>query len=406
MLVALFRVCRVAAMSTQPSASVLAILQRLLSFDTTSRESNLDLIHWVVGYLAEHGVAATLTHNDDGSKANLYAAIGDAALPAIVLSGHTDVVPVDGQLWQYPAFEMSQADGRVYGRGSADMKGFIACVLAQVPQWVRLAAEQRWQRSIGIALSYDEEVGCLGVGRLIADLQARQVPVAGCIIGEPTSMRPVIAHKGIAHYRCSVQGRAAHSSLTPQGVNAIEYAARLITHIRKLADTEASFGNRHPLYDVPFTTLQTGLISGGNAANIVPKSCEFVFEVRWLPGDHHERFVSSVGDYAASLIQEMRQVAPEADISFEQLVNCPPFQSEEGCEVREHAAALCGCHGGDAVAYTTEAGRFAEAGIACVVCGPGSIVQAHRPDEFVELAQLAACEQWLSALQRRLVVIV
>lgn len=390
-------------MSAQPAAATLAILERLLSFDTTSRESNLALIDWVVAYLAEHGISATLTHNDDGSKANLYAAIGDAALPAIILSGHTDVVPVDGQLWSYPPFVLSQHDGKVYGRGSADMKGFIACVLAQVPAWVQLAAEQRWQRSLGIALSYDEEVGCLGVGRLIADLQARQVPVAGCIIGEPTNMRPVVAHKGIAHYRCSVQGRAAHSSLTPQGVNAIEYAARLITHIRKLADTEASFGNRHPLYDVPFTTLQTGLINGGNAANIVPKSCEFVFEVRWLPGDQHERFVSSVRDYAANLLQEMRQVAPEADISFQPLVNCPPFQSEDGCEIRQHVAALCACQGGDAVAYTTEAGRFAEAGIACVVCGPGSIVQAHRPDEFVTLAQLAACESWLAALQQRLI---
>ncbi|MEQ6290724.1 acetylornithine deacetylase [Vogesella sp. GCM10023246] len=393
-------------MSSVPSSASLAILARLLSFDTTSRESNLALIDWVVDYLAGHGVAAKLTHSDDGSKANLYAAIGDASLPAIILSGHTDVVPVDGQVWQFPTFALTQADGKVYGRGSADMKGFIACVLAQVPQWVALAQSQCWHRSLGIALSYDEEVGCLGVGRLIADLQARQVPVAGCIIGEPTGMRPVIAHKGIAHYRCRVQGRAAHSSLTPQGVNAIEYAARLITHIRKLADTEASFGNRHPLYDVPFTTLQTGLITGGNAANIVPKSCEFVFEVRWLPGDQHERFVSSVRDYAVNLLQEMREVAPEADISFEQLVNCPPFQSEDGGEIREHVAVLCGCQGGDAVAYTTEAGRFHEAGIACVVCGPGSIVQAHRPDEFVELSQLAACEAWLAALQARVIAAV
>ncbi|WP_174874538.1 acetylornithine deacetylase [Vogesella oryzae] len=390
-------------MSAIPSSSTLTILVQLLAFDTTSRESNLALIDWVADYLDGYGIHSTLTFSDDRHKANLYATIGDSSLPAIILSGHTDVVPVDGQTWQYPPFAATKTDDRIYGRGSADMKGFVACVLAMVPAWAALAQTQHWTRSLGIALSYDEEVGCLGVGRLIADLQARQVPVAGCIIGEPTNMRPVIAHKGIAHYRCHVQGRAAHSSLTPQGVNAIEYAARLITHIRKLADTEASFGNRHPLYDVPFTTLQTGLISGGNAANIVPKSCEFVFEVRWLPGDAHERFVSSVRDYASSLQQEMREIAPEAEISFEQLVNCPPFQSEEGGEIREHVAALCGCHGGDAVAYTTEAGRFHEAGIACVVCGPGSIVQAHRPDEFVELDQLAACEAWLSALQARLV---
>lgn len=379
------------------------ILSRLLSFDTTSRQSNLALIEWVSGWLASHGIDSTLTFNDEGSKANLYASLGDPSLPAIILSGHTDVVPVDGQTWQFPPFGMTVQDGRVYGRGSADMKGFIACVLAAVPRWQALAASQPMARSLGIALSYDEEVGCLGVGRLIDDLLARQRPIAGCIIGEPTMMRPVIAHKGIAHYRVRLRGRAAHSSLTPQGVNAIEYAARLITHIRKLADTEQAFGSRHPLYDVPFATLQTGLIAGGNAANIVPKDCEFVFEMRWLPGDRHERFVSSVQEYATVLLAEMRQVAPEADIVFEQLVNCPPFEYSPDSEITRHVDALCaGCHH-DAVAYTTEAGRFHEAGIPCVVCGPGSIEQAHRPDEFVSEAQLAACDAWLDQLFLRLI---
>lgn len=380
------------------------ILSRLLSFDTTSRQSNLALIEWVSGWLASHGIDSTLTFNDEGSKANLYASLGDPSLPAIILSGHTDVVPVDGQTWQFPPFGMTVQDGRVYGRGSADMKGFIACVLAAVPRWQALAASQPMARSLGIALSYDEEVGCLGVGRLIDDLLARQRPIAGCIIGEPTMMRPVIAHKGIAHYRVRLRGRAAHSSLTPQGVNAIEYAARLITHIRKLADTEQAFGSRHPLYDVPFATLQTGLIAGGNAANIVPKDCEFVFEMRWLPGDRHERFVSSVQEYATVLLAEMRQVAPEADIVFEQLVNCPPFEYSPDSEITRHVDALCaGCHH-DAVAYTTEAGRFHEAGIPCVVCGPGSIEQAHRPDEFVSEAQLAACDAWLDQLFLRLIL--
>lgn len=387
---------------TTPSATE-AILSRLLSFDTTSRASNLALIEWVKAYLSEHGVSSTLTFNDEGSKANLYAQLGDPALPAVILSGHTDVVPVDGQQWQFSPFDMTLHDDRVYGRGSADMKGFIACVLAAVPRWQALAAQQPMARSVGIALSYDEEVGCLGVGRLIDDLLARQLPVAGCIIGEPTMMRPVIAHKGIAHYRVRLRGRAAHSSLTPQGVNAIEYAAKLITHIRKLADTEQSFGARHPLYDVPFATLQTGLIAGGNAANIVPKDCEFVFEMRWLPGDRHERFVESVKDYAAVLLAEMQQVAPEADISFEPLVNCPPFEYTRDSEITRHVEALCPGCSHDAVAYTTEAGRFHEAGIPCVVCGPGSIEQAHRPDEFVARSQLAACDHWLDQLFQRLI---
>ncbi|MFN4235977.1 MAG: acetylornithine deacetylase [Vogesella sp.] len=378
------------------------ILSRLLAFDTTSRDSNLALIEWVADWLAGYGVQSTLTFNDEGSKANLYAQLGDPALPAIILSGHTDVVPVDGQQWQFPPFGMTQRDDRIYGRGSADMKGFIACALAAVPRWQQLATQQPMARSLGIALSYDEEIGCLGVGRLIDDLLARQLPIAGCIIGEPTMMRPVIAHKGIAHYRVRLRGRAAHSSLTPQGVNAIEYAAKLITHIRKLADTEQAFGSRHPLYDVPFATLQTGLIAGGNAANIVPKDCEFVFEMRWLPGDRHERFVESVRDYAKVLLAEMQQVAPEADIRFEQLVNCPPFEYSPGSEITRHVEALCQGCSHDAVAYTTEAGRFHEAGIPCVVCGPGSIEQAHRPDEYVSVAQLAACDAWLDQLFLRL----
>lgn len=379
-----------------------AILASLIAFDSTSRHSNLALIEWVADYLQQHGVHSTLTFSDDGRKANLFAVIGDAALPVIVLSGHSDVVPVDGQHWQSDPFVLSERDGRLYGRGSCDMKGFIACVLSQVPAWTTLAAAQRLERGIGIALSYDEEVGCLGVSRLIADLQQRQLNIEGCIIGEPTMMRPVIAHKGIAHYRCRVTGRAAHSSLTPQGVNAIEYAARLITHIRRLADTEQFFGAQQTLYDVPFATLQTGVIHGGTAPNIVPKDCEFIFECRWLPGDRHQRFVDSVRDYAAVLCAEMQTIAPEADISFEQLVDCPPFESDPDSAVRRHVEALCQCCGGEAVAYTTEAGRFAEAGIPAVVCGPGSIAQAHRPDEFVAISQLDECVAWLQQLTARL----
>ena len=378
------------------------ILAKLIAFDTTSRFSNLQLIEWVSNYLHMHGVTVTLTHSDAGDKANLFALIGGVDMPVVVLSGHTDVVPVDGQVWQAAPFALSERDGRYYGRGTCDMKGFIACVLAQVPEWVRLAAKGQLTRSVGIALSYDEEIGCLGVGRLIADVKARGLNIEGCIIGEPTMMRPVIAHKGIAHYRCRVIGRAAHSSLTPQGVNAIEYAAKLILHIRRLAEAEQSFGAQKSLYDVPFNTLQTGLIHGGAAANIVPKDCEFVFECRWLPGDNHQRFVESVMAYAQTLISEMRQIASEANIVLEPLVDCPPFESPADSVVRSHVMALCGCAGGDAVAYTTEAGRFAEAGIATIVCGPGSIEQAHRPDEFIDGTQLLLCTDWLRRLTQRL----
>ncbi|MBX9346729.1 acetylornithine deacetylase [Chromobacterium vaccinii] len=386
-------------MNTTPAA----LLAELIGFDTTSRNSNLQLIEWVRHYLAGHGLASRLTHNDDGSKANLFCRIGGDDLPLIVLSGHTDVVPVDGQDWSYPPFELTDGgDGRLYGRGSADMKGFIACVLARIPDFIELAKTGALRQGIGIALSYDEEVGCLGVGRLIDDLAALGVTVAGCLVGEPTSMRPVVAHKGIAHYRCRVKGRAAHSSLTPHGVNAIEYAARLITHIRKLADAEASFGHRQPLYDVPFTTMQTGLIRGGVACNIVPADCEFMFECRWLPGDDPQRLVASVADYAATLLHEMRAVAEEAEIEIERVVYSPAFEAEPDSDISRYVHSLCRC-AGEGVAYTTEAGLFSEAGMPCVVLGPGSIEQAHRPDEFIEASQLQACYDWLGLLTNNLI---
>ncbi|BEV71273.1 acetylornithine deacetylase [Paludibacterium sp. THUN1379] len=382
-------------MSNEPES----LLATLVAFDTTSRHSNLSLIEWVRQHLAGLGISSQLTYNDDGSKANLFALVGPVAQPALILSGHSDVVPVDGQSWTSDPFVLSERDGRLYGRGAADMKGFIACVLAWLPSVLAAHAEGRLQQQIGLALSYDEEVGCLGVPRLIADLLARGVPVSGCIIGEPTRMQPVVAHKGIAHFRCRVTGRSAHSSLTPQGVNAIEYAARLISHIRKLADTEAHFGRARPLYDVPYATLQTGTIHGGTVPNIVPRECEFVFECRWLPGEPLARYIDTVRDYAATLVEEMRRTAPEADITFEQLVDCQPFESPQGSSLLDYIQELCPGRSHQAVAYTTEAGCFSAAGFPSVVLGPGSIEQAHRPDEYIERAQLQECMVWLDGLR-------
>ncbi|MBV8048288.1 MAG: acetylornithine deacetylase [Paludibacterium sp.] len=376
-----------------------ALLTTLVAFDTTSRHSNLALIDWVRQYLAGLGVDCRLTYNDDRTKANLFALLGPAERPALILSGHSDVVPVDGQAWSSPPFVLTARDGRLYGRGAADMKGFIACVLAWLPSVLAVHAAGRLWQPVGFALSYDEEVGCLGVPRLVSDLIARGVPVAGCVIGEPTLMRPVVAHKGIAHFRCRVRGRAAHSSLTPLGVNAIEYAARLIGHIRKLADAEAQFGRARPLYDVPFATLQTGLIHGGSAANIVPSECEFVFECRWLPGEPLSRYIDSVRDYAATLAEEMRRQAPEAGIDIAPLIDCPPFESPEDGALMRYIAELCPDQPRQAVAYTTEAGCFSAAGFPCVVLGPGSIEQAHRPDEYIEAEQLTICDAWLADLR-------
>ncbi|MDN0073588.1 acetylornithine deacetylase [Crenobacter sp. SG2303] len=378
------------------------LLSRLVGFDTTSRLSNRELIDWVVDYLATLGVAAQLSYSEDGQKANLFARVGSVDVPAIVLSGHTDVVPVDGQAWSSEPFHVVERDGRLYGRGTADMKGFIACALALLPEAVARAERGELVVPLALALSYDEEVGCLGVHTLVADLKRRGEKVAGCIVGEPTSMQPVVAHKGIAHYKVCVTGREAHSSLTPLGVNAIEYAARLITFVRELADREASGGRQVALYDVPYTTLQTGLVHGGIAGNIVPRDCEFLIECRWLPGERHERFIEALQGEAERLLIEMRKVAPEASITVENVVHCPAFEADAASEVRCHVDALCDHAKGSGVAYSTEAGVFQQAGIPAVVCGPGSIREAHRPDEYVEIAQLQACFAWMLHLLDRL----
>ena len=379
-------------------STVQQILSRLVAFDTTSHRSNLELITWVERYLADLGVESFLTYNDDASKANLFARIGSPDAPVLLLSGHSDVVPVAGQAWQSDPFSLVEQEGRYYARGAADMKGFIACVLAWLPRVLELNAAGALRQPVALALSFDEEVGCLGVPRLIHDLIERGIQVAGCIVGEPTEMRPVVAHKGIAHFRCHVRGRAAHSSLTPQGVNAIEFAAMLISHIRKLADAEAQFGSRRPLYDVPYATLQTGTIVGGTVPNIVPRECEFVFECRSLPGENLDRFLGPIYEYAHLLLAEMRVVAAEAEIRFEQLVDCRPFEAEQGGAWLDYIAELNVGMENQAVAYTTEAGCFATAGFPSVVLGPGSIEQAHKPNEYIEVSQLAACSDWLERL--------
>lgn len=374
------------------------LLARLVAFDTTSRHSNLSLIEWLCDYLSGLGIDSSLSYNQDRSKANLFARIGPEGMDTLVLSGHSDVVPVDGQDWSVAPFVLTERDGRYHGRGSADMKGFIACVLAWLPSVLEAARAGRLQQAVALAVSYDEELGCLGVPRLIEGIQASGVRVSGCIVGEPTTMLPVIAHKGIAHFRCRVQGRAAHSSLTPQGVNAIEYAAKLIGYIRQLAEAEACACRSPSLYDVPFATLQTGTIQGGTVPNIVPRDCEFVFECRWLPGELLDRYIAPVRACAEALLTEMRTVAPEAAISITQLIDCQPFESPSQGPLMALIDTLCPGRAKQAVAYTTEAGCFSAAGFPSVVLGPGSIAQAHKPDEYIEITQLDACSQWLNQL--------
>lgn len=377
-------------------------LEKLVSFDTTSRNSNLALIECVRDALATQGVQAELMRSPDGAKANLF-----ATLPAqdgsteggIVLSGHTDVVPVDGQQWDTDPFTLVEREARLYGRGSCDMKGFIAASLALVPEFLAMPRA----KPIHLAFSYDEEVGCAGAPVMINALKLRGATFDGCVVGEPTSMQVVVAHKGINLYRCRVHGKAAHSSLTPRGSNAIEYAARLICRIRDLADHFKAHGPYDEFYDVPFTTMTTNQIQGGIAVNTIPEFCEFTYEFRNLPGMSVDGIQSQVEAYVqGELLPRMRSEYAEARIDIEAGASAPALEASEEAAITQLVRALTADQDKRKVAYGTEAGLFHNAGIPTVVCGPGSIEQAHKPNEFVEPAQLDACERFLRKLGQSL----
>jgi len=368
------------------------LLARLVAFDTTSRESNLALIDFVARYLDVFGVPYERIHNAEGTKANLFATLGPTDVPGIVLSGHTDVVPVDGQAWTRPAFALSESDGRLYGRGTADMKGYLACLLALVPE----AARAPLRRPLHLALSYDEEVGCLGVRSLLQQLAQHPVKPLLCIIGEPTELKPVLGHKGKVAMRCQVHGAACHSAYAPQGVNAIEYAARLVVELGRLGEALKAPECQDARFDPPFSTVQTGLIGGGQALNIVPQDCAFDFEIRALPAQDPYRVVHQLQTYAeATLLPAMRAVSGQSAVSFAELSSYPGLDTAVESKAAEWIASFCGSRDFGTVAFGTEGGLFAAAGIPTVVCGPGSMAQGHKPDEFVTQAQLDGCDAML-----------
>jgi len=371
------------------------ILQALVGFDTTSRNSNLALIAWVENYLNGFGIAHERIFDATGSKANLWATIGPAQAPGYILSGHTDVVPVDGQDWTSDPFRLSEREGRLYGRGSADMKGFLACCLAAVPDMMGAPLAQ----PIHLAFSYDEEIGCVGVRGLISQLTRAPVNPIGCFVGEPTGMNVVIGHKAKRSLSVTVRGASCHSSLAPMGVNAVEYAARLIVKIREMAERMAREGARDPLYDVPHTTGHTGSVHGGTALNIVPDACRFEFEFRSIAADSLDRLVGEVTSYARGTLEpQMKAVAPQAGIDFEIISGFPGLDMAPDTEMVGLAKALSGQGGHGKVAFGTEAGLFDAAGIPAVVIGPGSIDQAHKPDEFIAIAELGKCSKFLDGL--------
>ena len=373
-------------------------LSRLIAFDTTSRHSNLALIHDCADYLESLGLKPWLSHNADQSKANLFATIAAAdgnTEGGLILSGHTDVVPTDGQAWQSDPYRADIREGRLYGRGSADMKGFIAAVLAAAPAMV----QAELKRPLHIALSYDEEIGCLGAPVMIAELQKRGLTPEHCIVGEPTSMRMVVAHKGIHTFRCAVHGKAAHSSLTPQGVNAIEYAAKLIVFINELAGRLKARYDTDPDYDVPFSTLSVNTIAGGIAGNIVPQLCEFEFDYRNLPHMSPADITAPIEAHIREVLQpQMQAVDAACRIDMRHGENVPAMPEAEAALLHDLITQLVQDSSRLKVAYATEGGQFQQAGIATVICGPGNIEQAHKADEFVELAQLARCDAFLHKL--------
>ena len=377
------------------------LIRKLVGFPTVSRDSNLALLDWVRDYLAQYGVESAYTWNDERTKANLWATLpardGNTTKDGIVLSGHTDVVPVDGQPWQTDPFEAVVRGDKIYGRGVTDMKSFSATGLTFVPEFLRRGLK----RPLHFALSYDEEVGCIGVRRLIADIVAKGIRPMGCIIGEPTGMRLVLAHKGKRSWRGRVRGFEAHSSLTPRGVNAVQIACEIVAYIGKRAREFRDQGPRDEAYDVPFTTAHVGVIHGGTAVNIVPRDCYFDFEMRHLPDDDPEAFARDVESFARRYIDGMHAVSPDTHIEFDLLSTLPGMDTPDGSEIASLAHACNGIAAVGKVSFGTEASLFHGVDIATVICGPGHIEQAHQPNEWVAIGQLARCEAFMRRLADR-----
>lgn len=376
------------------TSSAIEILARLISFDTTSHKSNRTLIAYVEAYLAAQGVASALVPTADGEKASLFATIGPQGTPGIGLSGHTDVVPADSSAWSGDPFTLRGENGRLFGRGTADMKGYLACVMAMVPEFKR----RRLKVPVHLLFSYDEETGCTGVRPMIAELGSRLQKPRAVIVGEPTSMAVVDAHKGPVRWQAEISGRAAHSSMAHLGVNAISVAARLIGKLGEIqAELEALPPD--PRFTPPYPTLQVTEITGGIATNIVPAVCRFGFEVRALPGldvDSIERRLVAFAE--SECLPEMRQRAPEATIAIRQTNRVPPFAADRMSDVVALALKLAGENATGAVSYATEAGLFQGAGIPSVVCGPGDIAQAHTADEWIAVSELDRCLGFLLRL--------
>ncbi|WP_034302069.1 acetylornithine deacetylase [Herbaspirillum sp. RV1423] len=381
--------------SAQPSAETLSLLSKLIGFNTVSRDSNLGLIEWARDYLLGLGAEVRLTYDPTGKKANLFATYGEGPGFGTVFSGHTDVVPVDGQKWDTDPFVATAMGDRIYGRGSCDMKGFLAVCLSQLPRFSR----EKLHTPLHFSFSYDEELGCLGVGGLLDDLKANGITPTACIVGEPTMMQPVLAHKGKRAYRCSVHGHSAHSSSPQLAINAVDFTAELIVKIREIAQRVRGSETWDREFDVPYSTIVTTVIHGGKVINTIPDKCEFVFEHRFLPGVNPEQVLDELRAYVEQTMLPQMKVEAEGGsgvnagrVEFEILSSYPGLNSKPSDDVVERAIRILGAGRATKVGFGSEAGLFSAAGIPAVICGPGDIAHAHKPNEFVTLEQLARCE--------------
>lgn len=375
-----------------------AILDRLIAFETVSHMTNLPLLRFVEGLLAEAGIASTLIMDETGEKANLWARVGPADVPGVILSGHVDVVPVEGQTWTRPAFAVTQEGNRLYGRGTTDMKGFDACAIA----CMLAAAKRDLQVPLILALSHDEEIGCRGVGSMIDAMADWPVPPRLCIVGEPTSMEAAIGHKGKVALRITCTGRAGHSSLAPLALNAIHLAMDFGIGVRGLQAEIAAAGPFDAEYDVPYTTLHMGKISGGVQVNVVAHTCVIDMEIRSLAEDDPQAIIARLQAVVEAVVAPLRGDFPEAAITIERLWDYPGLGTDADADVVTFIKNLTGGNAHMKVAYGTEGGMFAQRlGLPTVVCGPGAMAQGHMPDEYIEMAQLQRCEAMMDALLAR-----
>ena len=379
--------------------AILPLIGRLVGFDTVSVRPNMALIAAVRDYLAGHGVAVRVVPNADGTKANLFATIGPQVTGGVALSGHTDVVPVEGQAWSTDPFTLTARDGRLYGRGTADMKSFIAIALALVPEFKR----RRLKRPIHFCFSYDEEITCAGVLSLL-DLLGTELPKpALAIIGEPTSMRVVNAHKGVSAQTTTIVGREGHSSAPHKGASAIAHMGRFIGFLDRLAEELRAEGERNAIpgldFDPAWTTLNLGSIHGGTAMNIIARDCRLAWEFRPLPGVDAEAIYGRAERFLEETLRPaLRAQAPEGTALMERVCTVPALRPEKNGPAEALALQLTGLNAAVTAAFGSEAGHFQDVGISAVMCGPGDIAQAHKPDEFIAIDQLAACETFLLRL--------